>query len=103
MKKNRPGTLLTVLAPVASLAQVEDVLFRETGTLGIRRHAVARHKLERKAHAVATPWGTVQGKLAWRPGQEPQFAPEYEDCARVARAHGVPLREVYEVARAAFQ
>jgi hypothetical protein len=103
MKKNRPGTLLTVLAPADALARVEEVLFRETGTLGIRRHVVERHKLERQPRAVATPWGTVQGKLAWRPGQKPQFAPEYDDCARVARTYDVPLREVYEVVCAAFK
>lgn len=102
MKKNRPGTLLTVLAPMPSLAEIEDVLFRETATLGIRRHLVERHKLERKPHAVTTAWGAVEGKLSWRGGQPPQFTPEYEDCARLAREHKVPLREVMDAARRAY-
>ena len=45
--------------------------------------------------SVATRWGPVQGKRGWREGGPNVFTPEYEDCARVARQHGVPLREVY--------
>jgi uncharacterized protein (TIGR00299 family) protein len=99
MKKNRPGVLLTALAPPTALGDLEEILFRETGTFGVRRHAAQRAKLFRKAVTVETPWGPVQGKLGWLEGRPPLFAPEYEDCARVARAHGVPLREVYEKAR----
>jgi uncharacterized protein (TIGR00299 family) protein len=102
MKKNRPGTLLTVLAPEAALAAVEEVLFRETATFGIRRYQADRHKLDRRATTVTTPWGPVQGKLGWLEGRAPVFTPEYEDCARVARAHGVPLREVFDTVRKEF-
>src|SRR5205823_8666920 len=62
MKKNRPGVLLSVLAPEAALPALEEILFRETTTLGIRRYAVSRHKLQRKACVVDTSWGPVQGK-----------------------------------------
>jgi len=102
MKKNRPGVLLSVLAPAEKVADLENILFRETATFGIRRHAVERHKLQRQACTVSTPWGPVQGKLGWREGGPGVFAPEYEDCARVAREHGVPLREVYAAARQAY-
>ncbi len=102
MKKNRPGVLLSVLAPEAVIPAVEEVLFRETTTLGIRRYAVQRHKLQRRPHEVMTAWGPVKGKLGWLEGRPPTFAPEYEDCARVAREHGVPLRQVYDEARRAF-
>ena len=95
MKKNRPAVLLNVLAPEAALPVLEEILFQETTTLGVRRYPVTRHKLHRRACTVETPWGPVQGKLGWREGQTPLFAPEYEDCARVARTHNVPLREVY--------
>jgi uncharacterized protein (TIGR00299 family) protein len=98
MKKNRPGVLLSVLAPETALASLEEILFRETATFGIRRHAVQRHKLQRQACTVETRWGPIQGKLGWRDGQPPLFSPEYEDCARVAREKGVPLREVYQEA-----
>jgi uncharacterized protein (TIGR00299 family) protein len=101
MKKNRPGVLLTVLTTPANLNTLEEILFQETTTLGVRRYPAARHKLQRRACTVATRWGPVQGKLGWRGDRPPVFAPEYEDCARTARQHGVPLREVYaEAARA---
>jgi uncharacterized protein (DUF111 family) len=102
MKKNRPGVLLSVLAPEGVIPAVEEVLFRETTTLGVRRYPVSRTKLHRRACSVQTPWGLVLGKLGWRPGRSPVFAPEYEDCARVARQHGVALREVYNVAQRAY-
>jgi uncharacterized protein (TIGR00299 family) protein len=102
MKKNRPGVLLSVLAPEAVLPALEDILFRETTTFGIRRYPVSRHKLQRRAHTIETPWGPVQGKLGWREGQPAVFSPEYEDCARVAREQGVALREVYARARQAY-
>jgi pyridinium-3,5-bisthiocarboxylic acid mononucleotide nickel chelatase len=95
MKKNRPALMLSVLTPAEQMAGVEEILFRETATFGIRRYPVERHKLQRRPHTVETPWGPVKGKLGWREGQPPIFTPEYEDCARVARQHGVPLLEVY--------
>lgn len=103
MKKGRPGVLLSALAPAEVVEAVEAVLFRETGTLGVRRHRAQRHKLKRREHVVETPWGAVQGKLGWREGSAPSFAPEYEDCARVAREHGVALRDVYRAAQQAYQ
>src|SRR5437764_1465311 len=95
MKKNRPGVLLSVMAPEEAVGPLEAILFRETGTLGVRRHAVRRDKMQREAVTVDTPWGPVRGKRGWREGEMNVFTPEYEDCARVARQHGVPLREVY--------
>jgi uncharacterized protein (DUF111 family) len=103
MKKNRPGVMLSVLAPETSLQAVEEILFRETTTLGVRRYLATRHKLQRQVCAVRTPWGPVQGKIGWRQGQLPIFSPEYEDCARLARAHGIPLREVYARVREAYE
>jgi uncharacterized protein (DUF111 family) len=101
MKKNRPGVLLSVLAPESALEVLEAILFEETQTFGVRRYPVRRHKLRREAVAVPTPWGPVRGKRGWREGGPAVFTPEYEDCARVARQHGVPLREVYAAVRAA--
>src|SRR5262249_119572 len=95
MKKNRPGVLLSVIAPESIVAELEDIIFRETGTLGIRRCRLERSKLNRPAPTVSTQWGPIQGKLAWREGPPPVFAPEYEDCARIAREHNIPLREVF--------
>lgn len=102
MKKNRPGVLLSVLAAEDKLAELEEILFRETTTFGVRRYRAERHKLARRAVTVQTTWGPVAGKLGWRAGGTAVFAPEYEDCARVARTHQVALREVYRAVREAF-
>jgi uncharacterized protein (TIGR00299 family) protein len=99
MKKNRPGVVVTVLCDASKIEAMEDVLFRETTTLGVRRWEVSRHKLLRRAADVDTEFGTVRGKLGWREGRPATFSPEYEDCARVAAERGVALREVYRAAQ----
>jgi uncharacterized protein (TIGR00299 family) protein len=96
MKKNRPGLLLSVLASEEAVGPLEAILFRETGTLGIRRSRVQRDKMQREPVTVQTPWGPVKAKRGWREGEGISvLTPEYEDCARIARQHGVALREVY--------
>lgn len=102
MKKNRPGVKLTVLCGRADLEKIESILFRETTTLGVRRWEAQRHKLERAAHSVDTPFGKIAGKLRRLPGQPALFAPEYDDCARAAAEHGVPLQAVLDAANRAF-
>ena len=76
----------------------EAILFRETGTFGVRRHTATRSKLHREAVVVDTPFGPVKAKRGWREGVE-IVTPEYEDCARIAREKGVPLRMVYDAVR----
>ena len=102
MKKGRPGVVLSVVAPESAVAEVEATLFRETQTFGVRKHRADRSKLQREAVTVTTRWGEVKAKRGWREGLE-VLTPEYEDCARVAREHGVPLREVYDEVRRAYQ
>ena len=102
MKKSRPGVLLSVLAAEAALPALEAILFRETETFGVRRYPVQRSKLRREATTVPTPWGPVRGKRGWREGGPEVFTPEYEDCARAARLHGVALHEVYAAVRQAY-
>lgn len=102
MKKNRPGVTITVLCHAPALEKIERVLFRETGTLGARRWPASRHKLERKPHSVETELGTIEGKLGWIAGSEPTFSPEFDSCSRIATERNLPLREVYEAARKAF-
>ena len=100
MKKQRPGVMLSAIATEANLDALEAILFRETQTFGIRRHLAQRHKLQREAVSIETPWGKVNCKRGWIEGKPSIVTPEYEDCARIAREHGVPLRIVYdEVAR----
>jgi uncharacterized protein (TIGR00299 family) protein len=102
MKKDRPGIALSVIAHPSDSEALESILFRETGTFGIRRQLVERIKLRRRPHAVQTQWGPLAGKLGWRTGEAPLFTPEYEACAEVARAHNIPLRLVYQSAMAAY-
>ncbi len=96
MKKHRPGVLLSVIASEELTARLEEILFRETATFGIRRTKAERHKLRRETVTVTTPWGPVRAKRGWRTGGVEVLTPEYEDCARVAREQNVPLRAVYE-------
>jgi uncharacterized protein (TIGR00299 family) protein len=103
MKKGRPGVLLSAIVPGERLDAVEETLFRETATFGVRRYPVERRKLRREESTVMTPWGPVKGKRGWRDGGPEVFTPEYEDCARVAREHGVALREVYATVQREYQ
>jgi uncharacterized protein (DUF111 family) len=102
MKKDRPGVLLSVIAPPNLADALEDILFRETGTFGVRRHTVERAKRFRQEETVQTAFGPVRGKLGWRHGEPAIFTPEFDDCARVAAAAGVPLREIYRAATSQF-
>jgi len=102
MKKGRPGVILAVMCHESQTARIEEVLFRETTTLGVRRWPVERHILNRQPHEVQTPWGKVEGKIGWLQGGEPRFAPEFESCRRLASEQRVPLWKVYEAAHRAF-
>ncbi len=101
MKKNRPGVMISVLCDEPRIGSLEEILFRETSTLGVRRYPVSRHKLKRQNIEVETRFGRVKGKLGWVGDRPPSFSPEYDDCARVAALHAVSLREVYDAAHAA--
>jgi len=99
MKKGRPGFLLGVIAPADKVPALEAVLFRETGTLGVRRHVTQRSKQNREEITVPTPWGPIRAKKSWRTGGETDLSPEYEDCALIARTHEIPLSKVYDAIR----
>jgi uncharacterized protein (TIGR00299 family) protein len=102
MKKNRPGTLITILAGREKAATLEDLLFCETGTLGLRFREERRRTLERRHVPVTTPWGEVRIKAGFWKGREVNAAPEYEDCRKVAEAHAVPIKRVMETALRAY-
>ena len=102
MKKNRPGTLLTVVAPPELRARMTDVIFRETTTIGLRHHDVDRECLERAIVAVETPIGTVRFKVASRDGGVLNATPEFEDCAKLAAANNLPVKEVQAIALRAY-
>ena len=100
MKKGRPANLLSVLVDEAQLDAIANTILGETTTIGVRYHQVERRKLERSITTVSTPYGPVRVKVSWFDGQR-RAAPEYEDCARLARQQRVPIQAVYAAARAA--
>ncbi len=98
MKKGRTGIRIAVLCETADTDRVADVLFTETSTFGIRVESVARLKLARRFDSVTSPWGPIRVKVGtW--GDKLKIAPEYEDCATIARENGVPLTQVMDTAR----
>jgi pyridinium-3,5-bisthiocarboxylic acid mononucleotide nickel chelatase len=98
MKKNRPGTLLTVLAKPENADELSRIIFAETTTLGVRRRDESREVLARKWDTVSTRFGDVRIKLASLNGSVSHYAPEYEDCKRIAAEQRVPLRLVMQEA-----
>ena len=98
MKKGRPAVTISVLASPSREEAIRQVLFRETGTLGIRSSVVDKQALEREWVEVATRNGLVRVKIGRLEGNTVTVAPEFEDCVKVAREAGVPAREVYEEA-----
>ena len=98
MKKNRPGMLLTVLAKPEDADQLTKIVFAETTTLGVRRREEQRQVLARRWETVETSWGPVRMKIANLNGTVANYAPEYEDCRRIAAEHHVPLKAVMQEA-----
>ncbi|MGI8502758.1 MAG: nickel pincer cofactor biosynthesis protein LarC [Hassallia sp.] len=98
MKKSRPGILLTVICHPENLLKCEEILFRETTTLGIRRSTQQRAILQREIQQVETKYGVVRVKVAWM-GKEviANVQPEYEDCAELARKNNIPWREIQQM------
>jgi uncharacterized protein (TIGR00299 family) protein len=102
MKKNRPGTLLTVVAAPALRGAMSEIIFSETTTIGLRYSEVERDCLVREHATVETPVGAVRIKLAWRDGRLVNAVPEFDDCATIAAANNVPLKEVQALAMQAW-
>jgi pyridinium-3,5-bisthiocarboxylic acid mononucleotide nickel chelatase len=102
MKKNRPGTLLTVLCKPEDASKLTHLIFTETTTLGVRRRAEVRQTLARRWENVSTEWGEVRMKIASMNGTVTNYAPEYEDCRRIAAQHHVPLKRVIQEATRAY-
>ncbi|MFM7919627.1 MAG: nickel insertion protein, partial [Planctomycetaceae bacterium] len=94
--------IISCLCRPAAVAELEAVLFRETGTLGVRRLQLERSIRQREQVTVQTVWGPVLGKRGWGAGAVETFAPEFDSCAAVAAGAGVALRDVYRAAEAAW-
>ena len=102
MKKNRPGVLLSILCRAEQRAALNELLFAETTTLGLRAYEVERRALERRIVTVQTQYGPIDVKVAQLNGHIVRGMPEFEQCRQAARDADVPLRLVEEAARHAF-
>jgi len=98
MKKNRPGMLLTVLCKPEHASRLCSLIFSETTTLGVRQREEKRQTLARKWVTVTTRWGEVRMKIASMNGTVTNYAPEYEDCRRIASEQHVALKAVMQEA-----
>jgi uncharacterized protein (TIGR00299 family) protein len=98
MKKGRPATQISVLAPTARRLELESTLIENTSTLGVRALPIERTKAARQTDAVTTRWGDVSIKIRIWNGRAIDIAPEYDDVVAIARAHDVPIRVVWNEA-----
>lgn len=102
MKRGRPGMMLNVLVNEKRLSQMEEIIFSESTTLGIRYLHASCHRLAREFERVETSWGPLTVKVGYHDGKLVQYAPEFKECEQVAREHNVPLKMVYEEVRLLF-
>jgi uncharacterized protein (TIGR00299 family) protein len=102
MKKNRPGTLVTVIAHPETREAIAAVLFAHTTTIGVRYQEMLRDRLDRAIQSVETPVGPIRFKVATRDGRVLNAAPEFDDCARIAAERGVPIKDVQAIATRAW-
>ncbi len=102
MKKGRPGHLLQVLSPPDIVDALSRVIFQETTTIGLRKYPVERTTLEREFVEVETEYGSVRIKVSRMDGEVVNFAPEYDDCIRLARERDVPLKKIQALATNAY-
>jgi pyridinium-3,5-bisthiocarboxylic acid mononucleotide nickel chelatase len=98
MKKGRPGQVLHALCTPGEADAVEEAIFRDSSTLGVRKTEVERRALTRAWEEVSTPWGPVRVKVGTLEGEVVNRAPEFEDCRQLASKEGVPLKDVYAAA-----
>lgn len=103
MKKSRPAWQLSVLCHPADVEAAEQILFSETTTFGIRRHLCQRTKLQREFKTVETAYGAIRVKLGRKGNEVYTISPEFADCQSAAQTHHVPVRQVLDEARAAYQ
>jgi uncharacterized protein (TIGR00299 family) protein len=94
MKKNRPGLMITVLAPTDVADALTSQIFEETTTIGIRHHETERRVLQREVEVVECEFGKINVKVSKLNGRTINFAPEYEDCRQAALAQGIPYKWV---------
>jgi uncharacterized protein (DUF111 family) len=103
MKKNRPGTLLRIIAEPSQREKLAKILFRETSTIGVRYYPVSRMILKRASKQVKTRFGTVKVKIIEEPDGTKRATPEYEDLRQIAAAKKIPLKVLYDEVLTSFK
>ena len=96
MKKNRPGTLLRVIAEPKDRDTLAQIIMRETSTIGVRFYPVGRIILKRRSETLKTRYGNIKVKVIEEPDGTRRIGPEYDDLKRIATAKKIPLRLLYE-------
>jgi uncharacterized protein (DUF111 family) len=102
MKKNRPGLMLTCICAAAEVDRFAELIFKETTTIGIRYTVAQRKTLERRFLPIETAYGTVTMKISLLEGRVINYAPEFEECRRLAAENDVALKEVQAAAVHAY-
>ncbi len=102
MKKSRPAWMLSAICAPSDVQHVEQIIFRETTTLGIRKRLMTRTKLNRRFTTVETTYGPIRIKLAFLGSEIITVSPEFSDCQLAAQSHNVSPREVLESAMTAY-
>jgi uncharacterized protein (TIGR00299 family) protein len=100
MKKSRPGTVLTALCTPDKVTELSRVLFEESPTIGVRWTAYQRERLAREMATLTTAYGAISFKVSRLEGRVVTVTPEFDEVRRIARAKGLPVREVLDLARA---
>jgi len=95
MKKNRPAVLVHVMGKPQHKDRLMGILFSESTTLGVRFHYTQRRILQRTSAEVESPWGRMKVKRVIRQDGSSQLLPEFEECRRIAKEKGIPLRDIY--------
>lgn len=94
MKKNRPAWVLNVICKEEDIETLQNIIFEETTTIGIRYSIMERTILPRETRTLPTPWGEVLAKVCILNGKE-QLYPEYESVAQLSREKEIPFTEIY--------
>ncbi len=102
MKKQRPGILLKVICRPEQAEALAALVLEQSSSLGVRLYYAARRMLDRQSVTISVGEGSVRVKLGYHQGQLQNVAPEYEDCRRIAKCTGVPVKLIYQQAIAAF-
>ncbi|MGG1572196.1 nickel insertion protein [Fictibacillus sp. NRS-1165] len=99
MKKNRPAYKLSVLTTPLRQPELEEIIFKETTSFGLRFFPVSCHRLGREFYIAKTAWGEVSVKIGIYQGKKIKFSPEFEDCRALAEKHNLPLQTIYDGAK----